>query len=517
MSRLTTLLARLMPSSLRWRLLLLSLLVALPALLWLQWQLSHEFEASVEQRVHKELENHLNQLLARVRALPDGRLRLQAPLSDPRFATPLSGLYWQINDDKGPVLRSRSLWDSALAITPGLLRDGNVHEYELKGPRGEALFVIMRGVWLELPARKAAATPAGAARTTGAASATGNTGNTDSANATPPMRRYIFAVALDHQEITAAEDAFNRQLYTGLALLAAILAIMLVAQVVWGLRPVQRLRQQLEDVRQGRRQALAAPGIDELDPLVQELNSLLKSLETRVEEARARAGNLAHGMKTPLAVLSALARRLRQHGLAAEAEEMEEQIRQLSRHIEHELARSKIHGGSTSHAPRTAAARPLAGIVNALHSLNDTLRWQQHIPPDASVPMEKGDFMELAGNLLENAAKWARSTVRVALQQSGREPARLVIEDDGPGVPPAQYDTILKRGGRLDETVHGNGLGLAIVRDILDSYGYGLRFYRSPLGGLGVEVIFGSVAEQERKSTSATTPGPDNIITLRRG
>ena len=279
---------RFMPRSLRWRLLLVSLLVVAPALTLLAWQLSHTFEQSVEARVHRELENHLNQLIARVRPLPDGKLKLVGHLSDPRFNVPLSGLYWQVNDGEKPLLRSRSLWDSALAVTADMPMRGGVHEYVLKGPRGEDLYALVRGVWLDVPPAKDNATAA-------------------DATADAKAHRYIFTVAVDHGEISAAETEFNRQLYVGLAALALILLATLVAQIVWGLKPLDRLRRQLESVRAGERKQLSAPDVAELDPLINDLNALLKAQERNLEEARARAGNLAHGMKTPLAVLGARA------------------------------------------------------------------------------------------------------------------------------------------------------------------------------------------------------------------
>ncbi len=457
----------LMPRSLRWRLLLLSLVVLAPALVLLAWQLSHTFEQSVEARVHRELENHLNQLIARVRPQPGGGLKLTGHLSDPRFNVPLSGLYWQVNDGDRPILRSRSLWDTVLAITTDMPRRGGVHEYVLKGPRGEDLYALVRGVWLDPPA-----------------------GATATAGMQPKPHRYIFTVAVDHAEISAAAADFNRQLFFGLAALTIILLITLITQIVWGLKPLDRLRHQLERIRHGENGRLDTPDVAELTPLIDELNELLKKQEEVIEEARARAGNLAHGMKTPLAVLGARARDLKRRGLHEDAADIEEQIRQLSRHIEHELARSKIHGGRAATVHQTPAAEVLHGIARALKPMNDAVEWLLEVEDDLALPMEKGDLMELAGNLMENAAKWARSRVIVRCYTDVHGRPCLVVEDDGPGVPPEEYGTILKRGARLDEQVQGTGLGLAIVDDIIKSYDYRLHFFPSDLGGLGTCIIF---------------------------
>ncbi len=197
-------------------------------------------------------------------------------------------------------------------------------------------------------------------------------------------------------------------------------------------------------------------------------------------------------MKTPLAVLAARARDLRQRGMEEEARDMEDQIRQLDRHIGHELARSKIHGGAAARMPFTDPARPLDGIIRALRPVNEAIEWRLETARDIRLPMEEGDFMELAGNILENAAKWARAEVRVQIYEDAGSRMCMVVEDDGPGAPPERFSDIVRRGVRLDESVRGNGLGLAIVSDILASYGYHLRLFTSPAGGLGVCVIFGA-------------------------
>ena len=445
-----------MPKSLRLRLILLSVLVILPALALFAWQLSWEFEQDVERRVHRELENHLNQLIAQVEVVSRGGVKVFRPLSDPRFAKPLSGLYWQINEGDRAIVRSRSLWDSVLKITPRMLTRSGVHEYTLKGPRGEELYALVRGVWLD-----------------------GDGGE----------RRYIFTVALDHGDISSAVRAFGHQLYAGIAMLAVILLAALLVQVSWGLQPLVAIRRQIARIRAGQQDSLDDPGLEELAPLTDELNALLAAQRKAMEGARARAADLAHGMKTPLAILSAKARELKERGLRGEAEEIARQVRVLSRHVERELARVKIHGDRPGKAPFTDGAEAVRAIVKALSPMreNGELSWELEMSDHVPVPMEKGDFMELAGNILENAGKWARSRVRVRLEEDGAG-VRLLVEDDGPGVAESDYDAMLVRGGRLDESVQGSGLGLAIVRDIVESYGYGLKFGSSGLGGLMVRI-----------------------------
>ncbi len=457
-----------MPKSLRLRLILLSVLVILPALALFAWQLSRKFEQDVERRVHRELENHLNQLIAQVEVGPDGKVKITRPLSDPRFAKPLSGLYWQINEGDRVIARSRSLWDSVLKVTSRMLTRSGVHEYTLKGPRGEELYALVRGVWLD-----------------------GKGGE----------RRYIFTIALDHGDISSAVRAFGHQLYAGITMLAVILIAALLVQVSWGLQPLAAIRRQIVRIRAGQQDRLDNPGLDELAPLTDELNALLTAQRKAMESARARAADLAHGMKTPLAILSARARGLHERGLKEEAEEIARQVRVLGRHVERELARVKIHGSRPGMVPMSDGAEAVRAIVKALAPMreNGELSWELEVPDHLPVPMEKGDFMELAGNILENASKWACSRIRVRLEDEGGLGVRLLVEDDGPGVAESDYEAMLVRGGRLDENVQGTGLGLAIVRDIVESYGHDLKFGPSGLGGLAVYVDF----VRKRDETSA--------------
>ena len=465
--------------SLHLRLLLLSAALIIGALALFGWQLSHMFEQHVERRVFQELNNHLTQILALLKRDAKGRIVLSRPLNDPRFSRPYSGLYWQVNDEKGPVARSRSLWDAALSLHIDMARNGPVHEYTLKGPEGEPLYAVIRPVWLDLGEGE---------------------------------RRYLVAVAQDHAEIATAVGEFRKDLFFGIAMLFGVLVFALGLQVWLGLKPLKAIRREVMAVRAGQRDMLSERhAVTELRPLIEEINALLTSQRQDMERARQRASDLAHGLKTPLSILAAQARRLQGKGVMEEAREIHAQVKALRQHVERELARAKIHGLRRGLRPQTDAGKQIRALMQALSGMraDDPIRWHIDVPEGFKVPMERGDFLELFGNLLENACKWARKQVSVLATWEGdhEDVAVIRIEDDGPGIPEEKYADVFKRGKRLDESVQGTGLGMAIVRDVIDSYGYDLSLYRAPLGGLGVRITFAErpvddtrVMEREKNS-----------------
>jgi len=202
-----------------------------------------------------------------------------------------------------------------------------------------------------------------------------------------------------------------------------------------------------------------------------------------MEAARARAAELAHGLKTPLAVIAGDAARLRERGETAIAAELEELAGAMRRHVEHELTRARLQFAGTSR-PATVLAASVEPVVRTLcrTPAGAALDWRVTVPSAITVALEPPDLAEVLGNLLENAARWARS--HVAVEAAAGSPVRVVIADDGPGVPPAMIERIAQRGVRLDERPGGAGIGLAIVRDILEAYGGALHLENRPEGGL---------------------------------
>lgn len=259
-------------------------------------------------------------------------------------------------------------------------------------------------------------------------------------------------------------------------------------QVSIGLRPLDAVRRRLAQVRSGEVDRLGSGFPDEVLPLAAEVDHLLDEQEKAIARARARASDLAHGLKTPLTVLSVDAEELRARGDTGLAEEIETITAGMRRHIERELARAR-----TGLRARPAPVVPVRPVVERVIGVlrrspqGQALSWQSDMEDGLSARMDDQDLAEILGNLAENAAIWATSTVRITGRQEGNS-VLLRVEDDGPGVREDQIDTVLARGGRLDETRPGTGLGLAIVGDLIEAYEGSFALRRSSFGGLLAEV-----------------------------
>jgi signal transduction histidine kinase len=407
------------------------------------------FERHVSRTLAQDLEVHLKQLLAGIDVDPQGKLVLTQTPVDPRFADPLSGLYWQVGDDRGQLLRSRSLWDSAMNLPTDRLGPGETHQHETDVPGGRRVLVAERAVTL-------------------------------SGDGKPVIVR--LAVAEDLARISAATSAFAKDLSIALVILGGVLAFATWIQVGVGLRPLVALRRGVADIRAGRSRHLPSAVPSEVHPLVEEVNALIDAQESEIERSRGRAADLAHGLKTPLAALAADASRLRECGERDIARDIEAVGEAMGRHVDRELARARVRGRA-----RTRASTPVEPLVRSIvATLSRTpdgarVRFENLVGDDMHVPFDRTDLAEVLGNLIENAARHAAGRVRIATDGSGPS---LVVEDDGPGVEPAHLSRVLERGARLDERGGAAGLGLAIVQDVLDAYGWCLELSRSQFGGL---------------------------------
>jgi signal transduction histidine kinase len=252
-----------------------------------------------------------------------------------------------------------------------------------------------------------------------------------------------------------------------------------------GLSPFRILRDRLSAVRDGRSPRLEGEYPTEVVPLVDDLNGLLEERERRVIKAVAKAGDLAHGLKTPLAVLAKdidSADVAGQHDLAAS---MRRQVERMRRQIDWHLAQARATAAGRGPGARANIAECARGLARALEHLyaDRTLAITVEAPPDAEVRVPLEDLEEMLGNLLDNACKWARSRVSVT---AGLHASSFVIDvdDDGTGLDPAMRDRVLRRGERADEGAPGSGLGLAIVRELVEAYGGAIALDRSAGGGV---------------------------------
>ncbi|CAN5192185.1 HAMP domain-containing sensor histidine kinase [soil metagenome] len=436
--------------SLRLRLFVAAAISIIIALALAGLGLRYVFERHVERRIEDELHGHLLQLAATIEVTPAGKLAVPRALADPRFMQPLSGLYWQIDLGGQDIARSKSLWDERLKVPTPPSGPQDVHTHLLEGPDGTKLFAQERFAVMHV------------------------------AGEDQPL---VLTAAIDNAEIDNAVADFTQDLTISLAGLGAVLILAAWLQVTIGLVPMRQLTKNLARIRAGGAESLAGPFPDEVTPLADEFNAVLDAQKKSLARARERAGNLAHGLKTPLTVLGAVARDIRAGGAERIAADIDEQVRIMQAHIDRELARARL---SLGHAVTALPLKPrVARVIKAmrLSPRGDAIGWIDAVPDEAAIAMEEQDLTELLGNLLDNARLWAGSMVRIAY-----DGGTLVIEDDGPGIPDTDYEHVLERGGRLDESVPGSGLGLAIARDIAEVYGLSLTLSASELGGLKVSV-----------------------------
>jgi signal transduction histidine kinase len=285
----------------------------------------------------------------------------------------------------------------------------------------------------------------------------------------PAMRSVVIIHAHSHLSAVAA-----------LICLAAGLTV-----VRSGLTPFADMRRKLAEVRRGERERVDGPYPSEVQPLVDDLNALLSHTQQAVARATAKAGDLAHGLKTPLAVLSNEGERLEAHGQAELGAMIAQQVALMRRQVEYHLAHARAAASGAAVHARCAVAPSVDGLIRTLLRLHAQrgLRLESSVDPSHTVRGTREDLDEMLGNLLDNACKWASTRVQVGSTiHDGR--LHVTVDDDGPGIDPSARAAVLQRGVRADEATPGSGLGLAIVRDLADLYGGAIAMESSPLGGL---------------------------------
>lgn len=456
--------------SLRMRLLALTAAGLALALLLAGVVLRGLFRDEAMRQFEQGLAQQLDQLTARVTFDAQARPVVDdASLSDPRWTRPFSGLYWQINGaDQPTVLRSRSLWDVSLANARDVLPDGTVHVHAGTGPQDVPLLVLERVI----------------------------------RPADLPGMQVRLLVAGDTQAVDAAVARFSGILALSLCVLLLLLLLAGWAQVALGLAPLQVLQRALVALREGRSQQIDGPVPLEVRPLVDGFNDVLARNAQVVERARQQAGNLAHAVKTPLAVLAqaaetALARPVAPTAPppdAALARTVVDQVAIARRQVDWHLARARTAGAHGVPGQRVLVEPVLRGLVRVMDKVHAQRGLQIRVTtgaPGLAFAGEEQDLQEMLGNLVDNACKWARAVVdiRVALMPSGDGAMLLIrVQDDGPGISAEQRQAVLARGVRMDESVPGSGLGLAIVSDLAGVYGGTLALDDAALGGLSASV-----------------------------
>ena len=453
------------PGSLRLRLLGATLVTLALALAGAHWWLGGLFRDHVMRQFDTSLVQQLDQLTARLAFDEQGAPQIDPTrLSDPRWSRPYSGLYWQLDrlSDDGQarrgLLRSRSLWDAELHLDADALADGALHTHDSRGPQGEALRVVERSL----------------------------------AVAEQPQARWRLMVAADTREALDAVDRFQDVLAASLAALGLLLALAALAQVAVGLAPLRTLQGALQRLREGHAQHLEGRFPAEVQPLIDDFNGVLDRNAEVVSRARTQAGNLAHALKTPLAVLENAAR---QTPGAELGPLVSEQVALANRHIHWHLARARAAAqqGSGQRTPLAPLLGSLLRVMDKLYASRALDLGGDDVPADCAFAGEEQDLQEMLGNLLDNACRNARTAVQVHVQRTGAQ-LTITVDDDGPGIAPEQRAAVLQRGVRLDESTPGSGLGLAIVVELAQLYGGTLALDTSTAGGLSARLSLPAAA-----------------------
>jgi signal transduction histidine kinase len=436
-------------TSLRWRLVLLAAVSIFASLTVAGLSLAWIFERHIEVRVTRELDIRLKELLAGF-TLEDGQPAMSAVLSDPRYSQPYSGVYWQIADASGPLIRSRSLWDQSLPARKPSPDDAGA--FELAWTNDTMLYALDQKVVFH------------------------NDGK---------PRDFSVTVAIDHSEIDIANRAFVVDVVEAMAAIGFALLAGAWLQINLGLRPLRHLRRSLAAIRDGRAAQLEGDLPLEVAPLAEEFNSLLTKHSESLHKARERAGSLAHGLKTPMTILAGEARRLDDQGLFDMARTLRDQLDTMRRHVDRELARARSHGSAAKGGLHTEAAKSIARLIDLVQRMprGRDIEFHNLVPPGLILQIDPDDFGEIVGNLLDNARKYARTNITLSASWAGNGRFAVQVDDDGPGIPEAMRERLRERGERADDQPDGSGLGLTIVLDILSDYEASLEIMASPSGG----------------------------------
>ncbi|WP_245413851.1 ATP-binding protein [Fulvimarina endophytica] len=403
------------------------------------------------------LEAQLFNLINSVSVNENGSLSGSPNLGDLKYVQPSSGWYWEIvpvSPDLTGRLTSSSLGFSAIASEP-LDRVPFAFDYQRTydkpGLNGEELRILETEVVLDESNR--------AAR---------------------------FRVMGNKSELKGDIARFDTRLALYLVLVGLGSVIINAGVILWALRPLRTVRKALARVRAGKAETLEGRFPAEIAPLAAEMNALVANNRRIVERARTQVGNLAHSLKTPIAVLVNEADRIG----GASGQIVKEQGGRMREQVQHYLDRARVAAQTQSIVYRTPVRPVLERLVRVVAKLNPGIEvgFAPGPVPDFVFAGERQDYEEIVGNLLENASKWAKGRVVIACRPAGPDRFETVVEDDGPGLNEEERQAALKRGRRFDETVPGSGLGLSIVSDTAGEYQGEVRLQTSRLGGLAVVV-----------------------------
>jgi signal transduction histidine kinase len=438
-------------SSLRGRFILGTILLISVGLLLTGVLVSSLMHTYINEGFHEEMQIHIEELAALAAVDKDGQPYLMRRLSDPRFIPANSGFYWEIERDGFASIKSPSLGSDELS---GKLAKKTGQSWAiLDGPTGQMLEYGM----LRYPEKDK-----------------------------PPLR---LSIATDTRLIEQVLSGFNWPLIYALAGFAAAMTVLGSIQIAYSLKPLQRMKTAVADIRSGKSSHMLGAYPSEFSPLVSDLNQLLDANSEMIRSARVQAGNLAHGLRTPLAIMMDEAQEIERRGDKQSADTLLNGCQQMLRYVEYYTARARtaalvrMPGQSTS---LRGVMVPVVTAMRRLHKGRDISICLGDFP-DVIMPCDEVDLEEMTSNLIDNACKWAKSRVMVSWEDD-KQWLLIFVDDDGAGLPPGEYDRVFEVGERLDIATPGTGLGLSIVRDLAVLYQGRVKLSKSPLGGLRGEL-----------------------------
>jgi signal transduction histidine kinase len=429
--------------------------------------LSSVYRDATERAFDRRLNLYLRTLIAEVATPDEPPDRQFQSLGEPLFELPLSGWYWQItrtDTEKAETRASRSLWDKKLPkldesadLTAAGVRLGYVD-----GPEGQDLRMVERPVDLGADGK------------------------------------FLVSVAGDASEIFDETRSFDYYLGGTFAALGIVLLLTTIFQVRFGLAPLKRISDSIADIRSGRAERLEGEFPVEIAPLARETNALIDANREIVERARTHVGNLAHAIKTPLSVI---VNEASAHAADPFATKVLEQADVMRDQVAHHLERARIAARLTIIGTVTEVAPAIEALRRTMEKIHRDRGIVIEVQADAQARFrgERQDLEEMAGNLVDNACKWAASRVFIEVRlertaEPGATPIlRVIVDDDGRGLSAAERAQVARRGQRLDESKPGSGLGLSIVVDLAALYGGNLSLGNAPIGGLRAELVLPGV------------------------
>lgn len=432
------------------RLFVLTALWAIIATAAVAWYLSISYRSSAEENLRGRLTANLYNIMGSITPGTGGNLAGAPDLRDSRFLRIGSGYYWSVENLRAQArLTSQSLAGGRIPVPEGApFNSGFQREFVAVDDLGQELIGIEARAFL---------------------------GEGDDL--------FAFAITANRHEVDEQVSGFVRQLLVVLSLFALGFILVTFFIVKVGLAPIKRATQRLSDIREGRGEQISGEFPLEIQPLIDETNALVASNRSVVERARTQVGNLAHSLKTPLAVL-------RNEASSAKPQlrsVIDQQVDMMQAQVQSYLDRARISARAGTVTSRTDVKSSLERLVRVMRKLNPEMEYALEVgEPPLLFAGEQQDFEEMVGNLLENASKFALNEIRVsALRDNGQ--LLVSVRDDGPGMTPTEIEKAIQRGARIDESKPGSGLGLAIVRDIAGEYKGSLAFGMP--GGGGLEVL----------------------------